>query len=284
MIYNKEKIEQLVDKLTSKKITRTENVFYLLDKDLRKSNVPYVHNQDELIEYAKCYSSKKYFIESNFDIKLLDFQIEIIKMYDENRFNIFAKSPQIGFETLMSYIYLWEMVFKKSIAITYIDHKTASSMQMLKKIKENYKLLPFFLKPGIVKWNMKSIVFENNNRIMTETFSIEPAIGYKSHIVHFNDFAQIPHKKQEKVYGMYVPTITYYSDTKLIISSSFNGFDFFYKLMQDSDQGLNIYNSIRLPYNVVPLRGDEWRKNEIEILDGDEELFDMRYGMIFHVD
>ena len=174
-----------------KKLTRTENIFYLNDVDLRKANISFSLSHEELIEYAKCYTDKIYFIENYLDIKLYDFQKDIISHYDKNRFSIFMKSDQIGFGDILSSLQIHDLIFMKDKTIMYIDNKDSNALEFLNIVKRHYKKLPFFIKPGVLNWNMKLIHLDNGCRINARKTSSNVGIGFQIHSLIISDFAYI---------------------------------------------------------------------------------------------
>jgi len=285
MVFDTEKVKELQEKMEScEKLTRTQNIFYLNDKDLKRKNVKFTYSNNEMIEYAKCFSSKEYFIESNFNVKLMDFQKNIIKHYDKNRFIIFAKSMQIGFTNIMSWIYLWELIFNPDFTITYIDNKMKNMIEMIDKIKNNYKKLPFFLKPGVERWDLKHVCFDNKNRFICDT-AADVAFGYETTILHVNDLSLMTKRKIELIYGSYVPLVSSAPNKKMIISSFFTGENFFYDLYKGSlKKGpmSNMFETMRIPYSVIQGRDEVWKKQQIELFGGGdigETLFEERFNV-----
>jgi len=287
-IFTSEEIKEIQDRILNG-LTRKENIFYLGNKDIKKSNVVINYTQHEMIEYAKCYSDKVYFIEKYLGLKLFDFQKQMIEHYNNNRFTIFMKSDQIGYAKIMGALQLHDLIFKQEHIILYIDNKGQNSVEFLDKIKEHYKKLPFFLKPGVINWNQKNIVFDNNNRIETiSNININNfSIGYTISTLIINEFAYIPNI--ETLYRSLIPSITSLNNCRIILSSAPNGHNLFSKLVQNSElestnPDKNKYETMRIYWWNVPGRDETWKKNQIELLGGDEyaeKIFNVRYEFKF---
>jgi hypothetical protein len=282
-VFTSEEIKQIQDKvLNGEKLTRTENIFYLADKDIKKSNVVINYTQLEMIEHAKCYSDKVYFIEKYLGIKLYNFQKQMIEHYNNNRFTIFMKSEQIGYAKIMGALQLHDIIFKLNHNILYVDNKGMNLVEFLDKIKQHYKKLPFFLKPGVISWNLKNIVFDNGNRIMTQSATPELNIGYTNTIntLILNNFADIPDSISKSLYSSVIPTISTNNNNRIVISSAPNGHNFFIELVQKSElkntnSDKNMYETMRIYWWDVPGRDETWKQDQIKIIG--EELFLSRY-------
>jgi len=268
--FTSKKIKELQ---TKEKLTRTENIFYLNDMDLKKSGVIINYTQDEMIEYAKCYHDKIYFIEKYLKIKLYEFQKRIIEHYNDNRYSIFMKSDQI----------------KKNHNILYIDYKGKNELEFFNNLKKHYKILPFFLKPGITTWNAKSINFDNDNRITSQKASLSIGIGYHINTLIIHDFAYIPSNIIESLYNSLIPTMSALSDSRIVLASAPNGKNLFNTLVEKSElkshhPDKNMYEVMRIDYRVIPGRDKEWKRRTIELLgdnENAEQIFAHRYELRF---
>lgn len=280
-VFTSEEIKEIQNKvLNGEKLTRTENIFYLADKDIKKSDVIINYTQYEKIEHAKCYSDKIYFIEKYLEIKLYDFQKQMIEHYNNNRFSIFMKSDQIGYAKIMGALQLHDIIFKLNHNILYVDNKGANSVEFLDKIKQHYKKLPFFLKPGVIIWNVKNMVFDNGNRIMTQVATPKFDIGYTTNTLILNNFADIPDNISKSLYSIVIPTMSATNNSRIVISSAPNGYNFFIELVQKSElkntnSDKNMYETMRIYWWDVPGRDETWKQDQIKIIG--EELFLSRY-------
>ena len=155
-IYTKEEIDIISRKyLNGEKILRTEKIYHQGLIGLRKKNILYSHSNEELIEYAKCSQNIYYFIENYTDMKLRDFQKDIIKHHQENRFTISMTSPQTGTNRIIILIHLHDILFKGEYSVFIMESRQMNSLENIEIFKEYYKQLPFFLQKGVVEWEIK---------------------------------------------------------------------------------------------------------------------------------
>lgn len=122
-------------------------------------------------------------------------------------------------------------------------------------------LLPFFLKRGIINWNLTSIIFDNGCRIKTEKRTKEPAIGFTIDLLYLDEFAHIPQNIIEPYYTAVIPILSSVKNSRLIITSTPKGMNLFYKLLVDSelphdDPNWNGFHSLRVYWWQIKGRRD----------------------------
>ena len=72
---------------------------------------------------------------------------------------------------------LWYATFNDDKFIGIVSNKASSAKEILHRIKEMYKSLPIWLKPGVIEWNKNSIEFENGTRIQCAATSASSMRG-----------------------------------------------------------------------------------------------------------
>ena len=130
-----------------------------------------------------------------------------------------------------------------------VANKAETVIEIIDKIKNIYKLLPFFLKPGIVNWNTRTIVFDNGCRIKSAARTKEPAIGFTIDFLYMDEFAHIPNTIVRHYYKAVVPTVSSIKNSKIIITSTPNGSNLFKELVVASELPAN--NPDKGPYKVI---------------------------------
>lgn len=172
---------------------------------------------------------------------------------------------------------LWYCIFNNDKNVMIIANKADTTFEILDKIKKIYKLLPFFLKPGVTNWAHKTIVFGDTNcRIMTSGRTKEPAIGFAIDFLYLDEFAHIPASILEPYYRAAYPTVSSIENSKIVITSTPNGQNLFYKILTsaelpDGDVKKNNFKSLRVYWWQVPGRNVTYLKlnvpklNELDI-------------------
>lgn len=186
---------------------------------------------------------------------------------------------------------LWYILFNTDKNAIVLGNKGKTAKEILSKVKQVFLEVPYFLKPGVEKWNENEVVFDNGCRILTETTVAEPAIGFTLHCVLLDEFAHIAPNIQETFYSNIFPTIDA-ANAKLMITSTQNGPELFCRLFVAAENGENDFAPFTTNWDEVPnwnsekkcweKRDEEWRRRKVANL-GSEEAFNEQYGCDFAV-
>lgn len=266
---------KIVDEMTNKIndgviIKRFENPWIKSDSiGVRRAGITFKMTPEEQQEYIKCaldihYFTEKYCMVKTDDgsidnIKLRDYQGEILDNFTNNRFNILMASRQVGKTISSSIFMLHTILFNNDKNIMIVANKGDTAIEIVDKIKSIYSLLPFFLKPGIKIWNQKSLTFDNGCRIKTSARTKTPAIGFTIDVLYLDEFAHIPSNIIEPYYTAAFPVTSAINNSKIIITSTPNGMNLFHKLLVDAerpdgDPQKNNYKAMRVYWHQVPGR------------------------------
>ena len=158
-------------------------------------------------------------------------------------------------------VMLWTVLFNRDKGVMIVANVSNTVKEIIRKIKDIYKLLPFFLKMGVHNWNEKSLSFENGSRIQTQNRSKEPAIGFTIDLLYLDEFAKIPDNIIRSYYASVVPTVSSVSNSKIIITSTPDGHNLFYELLRDAelpegDVHKNPYKTLKVFWHQIKGRRD----------------------------
>ena len=76
-------------------------------------------------------------------------------------------------------------------------------------------------------------------------------------MLFLDEFAFFPQNVAEDFFGSLYPTISSCKSTKVVIVSTPNGMNIFYKLQTDAENGRNTYNIIDVHWSQIPGRNDK---------------------------
>ena len=270
MIFTTRLVDEASDKINDGiVIKRYQNPWLKSEVGLRRAGVSFRMSPEEQAEYIKCALDVHYFTEtyckvktedgSINNIKLREYQKEILDNFVNSRFNILMASRQVGKTISASIFMLHTILFSNDKNIMIVANKGDTAVEIVDKIKSIYSLLPFFLKPGIKTWNQKSLTFENGCRIKTSARSKTPAIGFTIDVLYLDEFAHIPSNIIEPYYTAAYPTVSAVQNSKIIITSTPNGMNLFHKLLTDAERPegdplKNNYKPMRVYWHQVPGR------------------------------
>ena len=263
--------------------------FYEGRQQLRRGNIVFEYTEEELIELSKCardivYFAEKYAVVMTDDgiqkVKLRDYQKEMLRNYQHNRFNIVLAARQIG-KTVTSAIFVaWYLIFNIDKNALLLANKADTTKEIIDKTKVVIENVPFFLKPGIHKYDVMNMKLDNGCRLIGQSTTAKSGIGFTIHLLFLDEFAHIPPNIVDPFYENVYPTLSSSKVSRIIITSTPNGFNKFYEIYSGADSGQNEYKAFRVDWWQVPGRDDAWYKRELKNL-GSEEAFNRQYGNEF---
>jgi hypothetical protein len=266
-----------------------DNPFHENDPELRRGGILFEYTEHEVEELKKCASDVIYFANTYCNamtdegirkIKLRDYQEQILSQYQQHRFNIFLSPRQSGKTVTSSIFLLWYLLFNFDKNAMILANIGDTATELMDKIKIIMKGLPFFLKPGVLVYNVMTMKFDNGCRIMAKTTTKQSSIGFTVHFLYMDEFAHINPNFIGQFFKSVYPTISSSKISRIIITSTPNGMNKFYEIYKSAIEGENEFNPIRVDWWQVPGRDDEWKRKEIANL-GSEEDFNQEYGNQF---
>ena len=246
---------------------------YLGNPLLKKSNVPVEWTKEQILEYQKCMEDPLHFIQNYIKIVSLDeglvpfkmfpFQKDMVGTIHDNRFTICKMPRQSGKSTtLVSYI-LHYILFNPNMNVAILANKASTARDILGRLQLAYENLPKWLQQGVMSWNKGSLDLENGSRVVASSTSSSAVRGGSYNMIFLDEFAFVPTNVAEDFFSSVYPTISSGKSTKVIIVSTPNGMNLFYKLWVDAENKRNSYNIIDVHWSEVPGRDDKWRQETI---------------------
>ena len=137
------------------------NPFIGNNTKLLKPELVFKRTEEEVDDYVKCMNDVIYFASKCYIITpkglqpciLRDYQEEYLRHLQNNRFSIFLACRQAGKSVVTAIYCLWKILFNIDKAGLILSKSAAAGVDLLKKIKDMFLNLPYYLKPGIYKWN-----------------------------------------------------------------------------------------------------------------------------------
>lgn len=215
---------------------------------------------------------------------------EDILKYDNT---IFLFGRQSGKTISTAIIILHQAIFGKSDSdFLCCCHIFNQAVENVTKIKDIWERLPDWLKPGVIDYNKQSVKFENRNRIIARPTTPTAATGMSlSGILFLDEFAKVASNLQQEFYSSVIPTLSAARGKIVICSTPQSDFDLFSNIWNgsqtfiDSDgneldpngPGVNGFKGLKVTYEQIPGRDEEWKKKEIAKLGGNELMFLREY-------
>lgn len=276
------------------------NPFYDNDIKLLKGDLVFQRTDEEIQEWLRCQQDIIYFVEKYCKlmtpkgiqhVTLREYQKEYLKHLSENRLSIMLSVRQAGKTTTSGLFMLHYICFNVDKNALVLGDKKKTAIEILDKTKKIFQELPFFLRPGVIKWNESEIVMDNGCRIMAEATTVNSGLSFTFHCVLADEFAHIRPNIVEKFYTNIFPTITA-AKARFMISSTQNGYNLFYRLFKAAEVGENEYKAFKVTWEMVPewnekkqcweKRDEAWRKAQIANY-GSEEAFNSQFSIDFDI-
>ena len=256
------------------------NDAYLGNQNLKRSNVKHEWTPEQIQEWMKCAKDPEYFIETyikivNVDLGLVnfglyDYQKDIVKLSVDERFVICKMPRQCGKTTTVVGIILWYALFHDRYSVAILAHKLAQAREILSRFQLAYEHIPKWLQQGIIEWNKGNIELENGSKILASATSSSAIRGGSFNMVYLDEFAFVDNNMQEDFFASVYPTISSGKTSKILITSTPNGLNMFYKIWTDSEEGRNAYKRIDVHWSEVPGRDEAWKAETIRNTSEDQ--------------
>jgi hypothetical protein len=241
---------------------------------LKKAGVQIKFSKEQVEEYMKCAKDPVYFAETYIKIVNVDqglipfnmwpFQKDMIRLYHENRFAITKCPRQVGKTTTSVAYLLWLTLFTDSQNIAVLANKGSLARDILAKYQLAYENLPMWLQQGIITWNKGNVELENGSKIIAASTSSSAVRGGSFNVVFLDEFAFVPANIANEFFNSVYPVISSGKSTKIIIVSTPNGMNLFYKLWMDAIAKKNGYKTFSIHWSMVPGRDEKWKEETIK--------------------
>lgn len=297
VVWSTKSLNAAVDAL-KKGLPLKANPFCGTNTMLLKPDLVYRRTEEEVEDYIKCMQDPIYFAEKCFlmtpkglqAVKMRDYQIEYLQNLKTYRFNVLRACRQAGKSVTTAIFGLWKILFCNDRNGVILSKSGPAGKDLLKKVKDMYLYLPYYLKCGTLKWNQSEISFDNNSSLSTEAFSPTACLGKSLNLLILDEFAWCPPNDVDLFYENVIPTVTTLPDSNVCICSTQNGFNKFYQIFNSAITGKSMYHPQTIDWWQVPNynletgqwepRTEEWKQMMIGVL-GSEEAFNYQYGTQF---
>ena len=262
---------------------------YQSNPNLPNEQYRHAFTQRELEEYQKCvddpvYFAKKYIRIINVDKGLIpfdmwDFQEDMVNTFHNNRFSICKLPRQVGKSTTSVAYILHQVLFNEQFVVAILANRAPTARELLGKLKLAFEYLPMFLKQGIKEWNKGSIWLANGSRVLADSTSGSSVRGFSFNLIFLDEFAFVPNNIAEEFFMSTYPTISSGQKSKVVIVSTPNGMNLFYKQWMDAVEGRSDYKHIEIHWSRVPGRDQKWAEQTIR--NTSQRQFDQEFGCEF---
>ena len=258
---------------------------YLGNPNLKRINMQMNLTEEQVREYVKCAQDPTYFIENYVKIITLDkgfvqielypFQKEVVNDINTNRRVIVKAGRQVGKTTIIVGYILWYILFNQDKTVAILANKASTSREILSRIKVAYEALPMWIQQGVKTWNKGDIELENNCRVLANSTASSAIRGFSISLLYLDEFAFVPSNIAEEFFTSVYPTISSGQTSKILISSTPNGMNHFYKMWTEAVEGHNGFVHVEANWRQVPGRTQAWADEQRRVLGEQKFLQEM---------
>ncbi len=247
-------------------------------------------------EVVKCGKNPAYFIDSYSKIthpqeglipfKLYGYQKDLLKSYQDHRFNVILKARQLGISTVTASYIVWLMLFHREKNILVVATKLQVAANLVKKVKLAIKNLPDWLRIADVNIdNRNSFELTNGSLIRASSTSGDAGRSEALSLLVVDEAAHV--EGMDDLWTALYSTLS--TGGRCIALSSPNGVgNWFHKAYTESEEGKNDFYPTKLLWDVHPNRDADWYEKETRNMsrrDIAQELecsFNMSGETVFH--
>lgn len=251
------------------------------NSNLKKKGVSIEWDQEKLEEYLRCARDPKYFAQKYIKIvhvdhglipiELYDYQEEIIDKISNGRRVVVNTSRQAGKTTTAVVVILHYILFNDHKTVALLANKGDAAREILERIKIAFEALPKWLQQGVIEWNKGSVEFENGCKILASATSGSAIRGKSISFLYIDETAFV--ENWDEFFASVFPTISSGNTTKILFTSTPNGLNHFYKTCEGAKNDSNGYEYVEVPWQRVPGRDENWRKETLAAMDHDLQKF-----------
>jgi len=256
---------------------------------LKRKGVQIQWEHDQVKEFIKCSADPIYFAEKYIQIvhvdhglipmNLYDYQREIITKITHNRRAAVVTSRQAGKTTTAVAVILHFILFQEHKTVALLANKGDAAREILDRIKIAYEALPQWMQQGVVEWNKGSVQFENGCKIVAAATSSSGIRGKSVSFLYIDETAFV--ENWDEFFASVFPTISSGDTTKILLTSTPNGLNHFYKTCEGAKEGTNGYEFVEVLWKDVPGRDEKWKTETLQSMDFDYEKFSQEYECQF---
>ena len=254
---------------------------YLGNVNLKRKGVTIEWTEEMVQEFVKCARDPIYFAEKYIQIvhvdhglipiECYDYQKEIIEKTTNNRRVCVVTSRQAGKTTTAVCLILHYILFNDHKLVALLANKGDAAREILDRIKTAYEALPKWLQQGVIEWNKGSVEFENGSKIIAAATSSSAIRGKSVSFLYIDETAFV--ENWDEFFASVFPTISSGTSTKILLTSTPNGLNHFYKTCEGAKAGKNGYQFVQVLWTDVPGRDEKWREETLAAMDFDTEKF-----------
>lgn len=264
-----------------------ENNITTPEQSIPKQNFKTDYTIDRVEEVKRCFNDCAYFIKNYIYITTLDYGVQKFELYPyqeefvntvvANRKVVAMMARQMGKSTTALATILWYTIFSSNFTSAVLANKYATASELFQRFREMYEYLPDWLKPGVIEYNKTSLMLSNGSKVFCAASSTSSVRGKSINFILLDEFAYVPN--QREFYASTYPTIISGVTTKVLITSTPNGFDLFHDIFVNAEKKSNMFIAFKAMWYDHPLRDKAWGEQVLK--DSGQDAFNVEQLCFF---
>jgi len=192
--------------------------------------------------------------------KAYNFQEDLLKDFNDYRFNVILKARQLGISTVTAAYTVWLMLFHRDKNILVVATKLQTATNLVRKVKKIMKTLPEWMRISNISIdNRTSFELSNGSQIKASSTSSDVGRSEALSLLIVDEAAHV--EKLEDLWAALYPTLS--TGGRCIALSTPNGVgNWFHKTCVEAESGTNNFNLTTLLWDVHPDRDKLWFEKE----------------------
>ena len=240
-----------------------------MSQDLRKIiQQEYIKCAKDPVHFMRKYCFIQHPQRGRIPFNLYPFQEKVLKLFQDNPYNVILKSRQLGISTLGAGYSLWLMLFHKDKNVLCIATKQETAKNMVTKVKFMYENLPSWLKIDYEENNKLTLRLNNGSQIKATSASSDAGRSEAVSLLLIDEAAFI--ENIGEIWASAQQTLAT-GGGAIVLSTPYGTGNWFHKTWVKAESGENDFLPIKLPWYIHPERDQAWRDRQDELL-GDPRM------------
>jgi hypothetical protein len=176
---------------------------------------------------------------------------------------------------------LWIACFQDDQRILIVANKEQTAINIFRRVRLAYEMLPNWLKPGVVEYGKTTMVLANGSSIGISTTSSDAGRGDSCNVLILDELAFIDNHLVQDFWRSVYPIISSSKKSKIFVASTPNGTDnLFHQLYTGAEKGNTNWKGERVDWWEVPDRDEQWKDDTMKSL-GNVDAFNQEFGNVF---
>ena len=193
------------------------------------------------------------------DVKCLGYSESMYDLSIDSEPHTFYTNDILSHNTTTSAAYILHYVtFNHYKTVAILANKSAAAREVMSRIQLMFEALPMWLQQGIATWNKGDIELENGSKIFTSATTGSGIRGKSVNMLYIDEISSIQNTIAEEFFTSTYPVISSGKDTKILMTSTPIGYNYWWKVWNEAENGINGFLPFKAEWHEHPERDEKW--------------------------